>query len=67
MSYMPWHTPRSPSYHLHPRCPIGRYVAPHQRVGGTAGRRMCLECQKLVVAAPPELDRRTAAEQRSAP
>ncbi len=66
MSYVPWHTPRSPNYHLHPRCPIGRYVAPHQRVRGTAGRGMCPDCQKLLASAPLEIERRVMRDERPA-
>jgi len=66
MSDAAWHTPRSPNYHLHPRCRIGRYVAPHLRVRGTADRGLCPECQKLLASAPVPLDPRPASEQRQA-
>jgi hypothetical protein len=42
-----WHSSQGRFAHTHPKCPIGRYVAPHQRVAGSGGRRLCRDCERL--------------------
>jgi hypothetical protein len=42
-----WHAPKSGCYHVRPDCPIGRYVAPRYRVGGTGGKQPCAQCRSL--------------------
>lgn len=42
-----WHSSQGRFAHSHPKCPIGRYVAPHQRVAGSGGRRLCRDCERL--------------------
>jgi hypothetical protein len=47
-----WHSSQGRFAHSHPKCPIGRYVAPHQRIAGSGGRRLCRECERLARAVP---------------
>ncbi len=46
----PYHTTTPelhPRYHNKTTCPDGKRIKPEHRRSGTAGRPLCLECQKV--------------------